>query len=456
LPYFTFLKKFLDNNFKSNTSKYKKEMGRPALKENIKILLKPPVISWALYDLANTSYAVIIITIIFPVYFTSIIASPEIYPRNFGDLMWGIANGVSMIITAFLAPLFGAIADNERSKSKFLTSLTSACIYFSFMLYFLNKGMITLAVIIFIISNVFYQTSMMFYNSFLPQFSTKKTTGLISGFGFAAGYLGGFLILIITLPFIKNGLESFNLLNVKMTFIITPIFFLIFSLPAFIILKDTPVSKTIKIKTSYISYGFKKMTQTLKNIKKHKDLTRFLLSYFLFSNAFSVLALYVGIYAKDTLHLELFEIALLFMLGQIPTILSSFFFGWLTDRIGPKNTVTITLIMWILVIILVTSFTIKAVFYTGWVLAAISTGSTLIASRSLMTFLVPRNSEAEFFGFYSISGKMSSIIGPITFGVISFITKNQRIALLSTLLFLISGLIILQFVKVTSYRLKRF
>jgi len=431
-------------------------MGKFALKKNIKTLLKPPIISWALYDLANTPFAVIIITIIFPVYFTTIIATPEIYSANFGDLMWGIAGGVSMIITAFLAPLFGAIADTSRSKNKFLTILTIACIIFTSLLYFLNRGMVALAVIIFIISNVFYQTSMMFYNSFLPQFSTKKTTGLISGFGFAAGYLGGFLILIITLPFIRNGLEPSNLINLKMTFIITSIFFLIFSLPAFFILKDSPATKVLEIKTSYISYGFKKLLGTLKNIKKHKNLSRFLISYFLFSNAFSVLALYVGIYAKDTLGFGLFEIALLFMFGQIPTMLSSFFFGWLTDRIGPKNTVTITLIMWILIIILVTLFTIKAVFYAGWILAAISTGSTLLASRSLMTFLIPRESEAEFFGFYSISGKMSSIIGPITFGLISFITKNQRIALLSTLLFLISGLIILQFVKIKSYRPESF
>lgn len=426
------------------------------LKNNIKTLLRLPVISWALYDLANTSFAVIIITIIFPVYFTSVIASPEIYPRNFGDLMWGIGGGISMIITSFLAPLFGAIADTSRSKNKFLIILTLACIFFNFLLYFLNEGMVAIAMILFILSNVFYQTSMMFYNSFLPQLSTKKTTGLISGFGFSVGYLGGLLILVITLPFIKEGLEVSNLINIKMTFIITGIFFLIFSIPSFIFLKDLPAAGNLKIKTSLLSYGFRKFTTTLRNIKKHRNLTKFLISYFLFSNAFSILALYVAIYAKDTLNFGLYEIAILFMLGHIPTIISSIFFGWLTDRIGPKATITITLIIWILIIILVTTFTSRIVFYTGWILAAVSTGSTLIASRSLMSFLIPGDSEAEFFGFYSISGKMSAIIGPITFGVISFITKNQRIALLSTLVFLISGLIIMQLVKVTGRRLKNF
>ena len=105
---------------------------------------------------------------------------------------------------------------------------------------------------------------------------------------------------------------------------------------------------------------------------------------------------------------------------------------------------------------MVTIFNVRAVFYIGYVLAAISTGSTLIASRSLMTYLIPIDNEAEFFGFYSISGKMSSIIGPIAFGVISYFTKSQRIALLSTLFFLISGFIIIQFVKVKTYRPKSF
>ncbi len=427
-------------------------MQRKTFKENIRVLFKAPIVSWALYDLANTSFAVIIITIIFPIYFTNVIVTPGVYPQNFGDLMWGIAGGTSMIITSILAPVFGSIADTSRSKNKFLTALTLACIFFSFLLFFLKSGMVAQAVILFIISNVLYQTSMMFYNAFLPQLSSKENTGMISGFGFSVGYLGGFLILILVYPLVRGGLDPSNLLNIKITFIVTCLFFLVFSIPSFILLKDSPAAKVIKIKTSYISYGFKKLARTLRNIKKHKNLTKFLIAYFLFSNAFSILAYYVAIYAKNTLNLGLLEITTLFILGHIPTIISSIFFGWLTDRIGPKVTISITLILWILIILMVTFFNIKAVFYTGYILAAICTGSTLIASRSLMTFLIPMDSEAEFFGFYAISGKMSAIIGPIAFGLISYFTKSQRLALLSTLLFLISGFIIIQFVKVTTYR----
>jgi UMF1 family MFS transporter len=429
-------------------------MQRKTFKENIKVLFKAPVISWALYDLANTSFAVIIITIIFPVYFTNVIVTPGVYPQNFGDLMWGIAGGVSMIITSFMAPVFGTIADTSRSKNKFLIALTLACIFFSSLLFFLKSGMVAQAVILFIIANVLYQTSMMFYNSFLPQLSSKENTGMISGFGFSVGYLGGLLILILIYPLVRGGLEPSNLLNIRITIIVTCLFFLVFSIPSFILLKDSPAVKIVSIKTSYISYGFKKLARTLKNIKKHKNLMKFLIAYFLFSNAFSILAFYVAIYAKNTLNLGLLEITTLFILGNIPAIISSIFFGWLTDKIGPKKTITITLILWILIILMVTFFDIKAVFYTGYILAAICTGSTLIASRSLMTFLIPMDSEAEFFGFYAMSGKMSAIIGPIAFGVISYFTKSQKLALLSTLFFLIGGFIIMQFVKSDAYRPK--
>ena len=427
-------------------SKFKKSI------HNLNFLFRLPTVSWALYDLANTSFAVVIITIIFPVYFTNIIVSQTVYAKNFGDMMWGLASGISMLLTSLCAPIFGAIADSTRSKNKFLIILTTACIFFCLLLYFLKEGMVIEAMVIFIIANFFYQTSMMFYNSFLPQLSTKNNIGKISGFGFSLGYLGGFMTLILIYPLVRGGLEIQNLYNIKLTFLVTSLFFLIFSIPSFIFLKDLPAQKIVKIKTSYLTYGFRKLAITLRNIKKHKNLLRFLISYFLFSNAFSVLALYAAIYAKNTLNLSLLEITTLFILGQIPTIISSLFFGWLTDRIGPKTTINITLIIWTIIVLIASTIILKTAFYIIWILAAIATGSTLIASRSLMTHLIPVDSEAEFFGFYAISGKFSSILGPIAFGLISYFTKSQRIALLSTLLFLVGGLIVLQFVKVPSYR----
>lgn len=312
--------------------------------------------------------------------------------------------------------------------------------------------MIATAMILFIASNFFYQTSMMFYNSFLPELSNRDNTGTVSGFGFALGYLGGLITLLIIFPFLAGGLETQNLTGIRLTFVITAVFFLVFSIPSFLFLKDKPTEKVINIKTSYVRYGFSRLAKTLRNIRHNRNLLKFLLAYFLFSNAFSVLAVYASIYARNTLNLTLPQIALLFIIGNIPTIISSFFFGWLIDRIGAKKVIIITLIIWIIIILLIAIINLRVVFYIAFVLIAIATGSTLIASRSLMTFLIPVGSEAEYFSFYSIGGKFSAILGPVTFGLVSYFTKSQRLALLSTLFFLVSGLIIIQFVKVPKRR----
>lgn len=452
-----------------------------------KTFFKLPVISWALYDFANTAFAVVIITIIFPVYFTNIIAPESLYGKNFGDLMWGISLGVSMIIAAFLAPVFGTIADQLHFKNKFLIILTCISIIFTALLYFTGYGNILAAMIFFIIANIFYQLSMLFYNSFLPELSDKDNVGNISGFGFALGYLGGLIILLIIYFIFGKELTIENIKNLKIIFIFTAAYFLIFSLPSFLFLKDKNlklsniISKTVKpehqdkktanflcdneniIKfnkvslvgfiNSYITPGFQMLSYTFKRVKTDRNLLTFLISFFLFSNAFSILATYSAIYGKNTLNLSLRELTFLFILGHFPVIISSFFFGWLVDKLGSKKVIILTLIIWSIIIILITLANVKVIFYIVFVLASVITGSTLIAARSLMSFLTPIESEAGYFSFYSIGGKVSSILGPVLFGLISFLTKSQRIAFFcSTLLFLISGLILMIKVKVPEKR----
>ncbi|MCL6087607.1 MAG: MFS transporter [Actinobacteria bacterium] len=422
----------------------------------IKPLLKKPVISWALYDFANTSFAIVIISVVFPIYFTNVIASSTIYGKNFGDLMWGVSSGVSMLIASAFAPIFGAIADTHRSKNKFLIILTVFCIIFSFLLYFTGRGTVLIGMVIFICANFFYQTSMMFYNSFLPELSEKGNVGFLSGFGFSLGYLGGLITIAIIYPLLGGGLETENIASLKLTFIITAVIFLIFAFPSFLFLKDKPAVNQSELlfhsRIFYIKYGFQKLGQTFRRMKYNKSLIRFLIAFFLYSNAFSILAVYAAVYGKNTLNLSLQEIALLLILGHFPVIISSIFFGWLVDRIGSKKVIVVTLALWCMVIIFVTLFNIKAVFYIAYILASVITGSTLIASRSLMSFLIPYEREAEYFSFYAIGGKFSSILGPVAFGLLSYITKSQRIALLSTIIFLVGGLAVILTVKVPKTR----
>ncbi len=425
--------------------------------KNLKLLLNLSVLSWALYDFANTSFAIVIITVIFPVFFINVIAPEHIYEKNFGDLMWGVASAASILIAAFLAPICGAVADISRSKRRFLIIFTLICVLFVLLLFFTGSGTLVYAMVIFIIANITYQLSMMFYNSFLPELSDKSNVGFISGLGFAFGYMGGFFALLMIYPFLGGGLESENIPYLKLSFILTALYFIIFAMPSFLFLKDKPFNiddKTSLQRESYLKIGFKRLSLTFKEMKRNKNLIRFLTSFFLFSNAFSILAAYAAIYGRNTLNLSLKEIAFLFMLGHFPVIISSVFFGWLVDKIGAKSVIIITLIAWCTVIILITSVNLKIIFYIVYILASVLTGSTLIASRSLMSFLTPYDKEAEYFSFYAIGGKFSGVLGPVVFGLLSYFTKNQKIALLSTLVFLISGLIIITVVRVPKERIK--
>ncbi len=416
-------------------------MGKTRKKVNASI------ISWSLYDLANNSFAVIVVTVIFPLYFTSIIVSSHLRSTNFGDLLWGISNAASMLISSVFAPVLGAIADRIRKKRIFLILLSCLCILFAGLLFFTKESMIVISMIIFILANIFYQTSTMFHNAFLPEISQRQKRGRISGIGFSMGYLGGLLMLALVYPFARGGFSDANLLNIRFTFIASSLFFIIFAFPSFIFLKDKK-EKTFPFHESHLLFGFKKIISTLKSMKKDKNLLLFLISFFLYSNAFSILAIYISIYAKESLGFSLAEIVILFILGSIPTIIGSLFFGWLADKIGSKNVITITLLIWIVIIFLITLTDIRQFFYLSYLLAAMATGSTLVASRSLMSLLVPKLQEAELFGFYAIGGKFSSILGPMVFALISYITKDQRLALLSTMVFLISGITLIQFVKV--------
>jgi UMF1 family MFS transporter len=386
-----------------------------------------------------------------------VIAPEHLYGKNFGDLMWGAAGGISMLIAAFFAPIFGAVADTSKSKRKFLTILTCVCVLFVLLLYFTGSGTLLYAMLIFILANIFYQISMMFYNSFLPELSERSNVGFISGFGFALGYMGGFFALLMIYPFLSRGLETDNIPYLKLTFILTALYFLIFSIPSFLFLKDKSSGLDEKQsfrKESYIRLAFQRLAGTFRKMKENKNLVRFLTAFFLFSNAFSILAAYAAIYGRNTLNLSLKEIAFLFLLGHFPTIISSVFFGWLVDKIGAKIVIILTLLLWSIVIILITVINMKIVFYVAYILVSVITGSTLIASRSLMSFLTPFGREAEYFSFYSIGGKFSAILGPVVFGLISYFTKSQRYALLSTLIFLLSGLVIIIMVKVPKERQK--
>jgi len=394
---------------------------------------KSQLISWYLFDFGYSSYATIIVAFVFAVYFKSVISSNE----PVGDFYWSLAINIAMIVSAVLNPVCGAIADHSSNKKKFLFFFTILCVIPTALMYFTGEGTIFFALILFIISNIGFQTGMTFYDSFIPEISEPKNYNKVSSTGYAVGYIGSIISVALVFP-LKD--------NPNLLFVICALFFLFFSLPLFLILKEKNVVKG-KLNESIIKYGFSKVLNTLKNINHYRNLKNFLISFFLYIDAVNTIIFFAGIYASTTLNFETVELAVFFLIVQITAMLGSFLFGFIGDKIGILKSIFINLIMWTLITLAVFFTNDKTSFYIIGGFAGTFLGSTQSLSRAMMARLVPLEFKTEFFGFYSLFDKTSTLLGPLTFGLVSWLSGSQKFAVLSVGVFFILGMLLLSKVK---------
>lgn len=391
---------------------------------------KGKIFVWSLFDFANTSFSIVVVTLIFAVYFKKTIANGQ----AIGDFYWSLATSISMIITGLISPVLGAAADYATGKKRFLLFFTLLCIVSTALLYFTGPGTIFYAIVIFIIANVGFESGLVFYDSFLPEITTPKNYGRVSGYGFGMGYLGSLVTLAIAYPFITGG-------YIKETFILSALFFLVFAFPLFIYLKEK--QKKPVVKESYIKIGAKRVLTTIRNLRHYKNLAWFLLAFFFYIEGVNTVIFFSGNYASTTIGFSEEELLLFFITVQTTAILGSVVFGIFADSIGQKKSILISLVLWLVMVVLAFYVKEKSSFYFVGLLAGSVMGATQSTSRSLMSKLTPPDKKTEFFGFYSFFGKSSAVLGPLVFGVISYATNSQRIAILSIAVFFIAGFLIL-------------
>ena len=261
------------------------------------------------------------------------------------------------------------------------------------------------------------------------------------------GYLGALAILSLNYNYLKNGITIANLSNLRTSFITTAVFFFIFSLPVFFVVpeKQTFFSKNIYF---YIKNGISRVKSTIKNLKSYRNVAKFLISFFLYNDGILTIISFASIIAVKTFNFTVEELVVFFISVQSSAILGSIIFGIITDKIGAKKTLIITLILWLLVVFISFFSYSKLEFYAIGFSVGILLGASQSSSRSLMAILTPYSHKAEFFGFYDgFCGKASAIIGPLLFGLTSSLFHNQRNAILSIGLFFLVGLLVLLKVK---------
>jgi UMF1 family MFS transporter len=395
-------------------------------------------VAWCLFDFANSSYATLILTVAFAVYFRQVVVHAA---DNRADQLWGFANFIAMLVVALLSPILGALADYSGRKRFFLIATTLLSVAATALLYWVGPGNVGAAMLLFILGTVGFEAGYVFYNAFLPDVSTPKTVGRVSGWGWGIGYVGGLLCLLLVKPLLAKPLTGPEGISAyQLSYLVVAAWFLVFSLPAFFWLRESTPQGEARSWAGHAVAGFRRVSQTLSHLRQYRETAKYILASLLFTDGITTIISFAGIYATTTIGFSNQELVLLFLVLNIVALPGSLLAGYLADWIGPKRTIVITLLLWLGVVITGYLATSKTVFWIMACGAAVGMGSTQAVGRSFMAQISPRERESEFFGFYVLSGKFASMFGPLIFGSISQWTGSQRLAVLSLLPLFLAGL----------------
>jgi UMF1 family MFS transporter len=388
--------------------------------------------AWALFDFANSIYPAVVQTAVFSIYYTSVVVGNE---TGRGDLWWGWAVSLSVLIVAVTSPLLGAVADRGGLRKKFMFAYTALCLMGVLLFTTLGPGMAVRGFLLYVLANVGFEGALVFYNAYLPDIAPREKQGWVSGLGFGVGYLGSALGLIMALQFVPDRMD--------LVWVATAVFFAVFAIPTFLLLpKDEPGEMGV---AEAARWGLTHFRTIVGEVLAIKELRRFLLSYFFYIDGILTVIVVAGPFAEQTFGFGQREAIYLFLVVQFSALVGAMVLAKPTDLLGPKKVLTGSLVLWISVACCVYFVTSPRVFFGLAVVVGFGLGSVQAASRAFLSLMVPQGKEAEIFGFYAFCGKSSSIVGPALFGVIAAATGgNQRLAVVALTVLMGTGLVLLQ------------
>jgi UMF1 family MFS transporter len=299
-----------------------------------------------------------------------------------------------------------------------------------------------------VLSNVGYSASENFVSSFLPDIADERELGRISGYAWSFGYVGGVIALVICLLIISSyqpaGDET---LPIRLSSLITALFFGVAAIPTFLWVRERRKAGFSPRGEGYFRMAFRRLGATSKNVSKFKELMKFLIALFFFYSGIAVVIAFAAIYAQKELGFTPAMTVLLIIVVNITGMVGAVLFGLMGDRIGLKNTVVVTLIIWLATVVTAYFTHTQKLFWVVANLAGIAMGASQSSARALVGLFSPKSKSAEFFGFWGFAGKFSAILGILSFGIMSYLFKSNRLAILSTIFYFIVGLGILLFVN---------
>jgi UMF1 family MFS transporter len=399
--------------------------------------------SWATYDFANSPFTTLVVTFIYATYFTQAIAPDPVT----GTALWSRGVTLTAVVVALLSPLMGAVADRGGYRKAFLLLSTAFCIAGSVGLYGVLPGQTARALVWFVVANIAFEMGMVFYNAFLPDIAPRQLIGRVSGYGWALGYAGGLVALVLALVgFIRTEVPWFGFSteageNIRATNLLVAAWFAAFSLPNFLWVKED--KSRVTTEGSILDASFRQLVATFKEIRNYEQIFRFLIARLVYNDGLVTIFAFGGIYAAGTFSFTMEEILVFGIVLNLAAGIGAFALGFLDDVLGGKRTIQISLWGLMTATLIAIVAPSKALFWIAGILVGIFAGPNQSASRSLMGRFLPPDKENEFFGFFAFSGKFTAFLGPFLLGVLTQAFGSQRAGISIVLVLFVLGYILL-------------
>ena len=404
------------------------------------------VVAWAMYDFANSGYTTVVITAVFNAYFVAVVAGNA----PWATLAWTATLAVSYAAVMFAGPLIGAYADQRAAKRRLLVATTIGCVGFTAALALAGPGKLAIACVLVALSNFFFSTGENLIAAFLPELARGKALGKISGWGWGLGYLGGLVSLGASLAYVTaaqaRGEPAAEF--VPVTMLITAAIFLTASLPTLLWLRERAVPQTAT-GTGLARRAFARVWDTVRHAAAFTDLARFLGCLVCYQAGVQAVVALAAIYAEQAMGFTTRDTIVLILAVNVTAAIGAVAFGQFQDRLGHVRTIALTLFGWIATVIVAWWAADRTTFWVAANLAGLSLGASQSAGRALVGYLSPRDRRAEFFGLWGLAVKFSSILGPLTYGLATWLSRgDHRLAMLITGVYFLGGLAVLASIDV--------
>ncbi|QCB45095.1 MFS transporter [Hydrogenophaga sp. PAMC20947] len=403
---------------------------------------KREVFGWAMYDFANSGYTTVVLTAVFAAYFVGAVADGAVW----ATFAWTAALSVSHAVVMITMPLMGAWADQHAAKKRLLLFSTIGCVLATASLAWVGPGAVALAVALIIVSNVCFAWGESLIASFLPELARPSAMGRVSGWGWSLGYVGGMLSLGLCLAYVlwAQGQGQPAGAFVPVTMLITAVVFALAASLTLMLLKERARPTHSSSERMGFRASLSQLQRTFREASQYRDFMWLLACAVAYQGGVAVIITLAAIYAEQVIGFVQQETMVLIFVLNIAAALGAFVFGYGQDRLGHKKALALTLVGWVITCVVAALTTTKGGFWYAAAIAGVCMGSSQSSGRAMAGLLAPPSRAAEFFGLWTFATRLASIIGPLSYGAITWITEgNQRLAIASTGFLFLLGLLLL-------------